>query len=81
MIFDGMLSCRGVPTLNVLSKEDFLNRKPYIKEIIQKNEYGFIPENPEHLSVSVSEEDLSFAAGKAKAQTIENCLKCCFFVK
>ena len=71
MIFDGMLSRRGVPTLDVLSKEDFLKRKPYIKEIIQKNEYRFIPENPEHLSVSVSEEDLSFAAGKAKAQTIE----------
>lgn len=71
MIFDGMLKERGVPALDFSSKEEYLDKKSKIKEIIQANEYGFIPSAPEHLSAEVKEEDTRYAGGKATLRNIE----------
>ncbi len=45
--------------------DDFEKRREEMKKILLENEYGYIPEKPEHLSVEVVEEMRNFCAGKA----------------
>ena len=70
MIFDDILAKRGVPPLDFSSKEEFLKKREKIKETIQKNEYGYIPSPPEHISTKLTQEDVGYAGGKARKQDI-----------
>ncbi len=49
----------------VLTKEDFIPRREELKEILQSEEYGFIPPRPKHLKAKLLKEDPNFCAGKA----------------
>lgn len=65
MIFDGIIKERAIPPLNFRSKEEFLENRDRIKDAVQKNEYGYIPKPPEHMSTALLEEDTCYAGGKA----------------
>lgn len=47
------------------TKEEFEAAKADIKKLLQDEEYGYIPEKPEHLYAEVISEDNRFAAGKS----------------
>ena len=68
----------GVPELlkskngkKISSVADFEKRREEIKDILQYNEYGYIPEAPEHLKVRILSEDYRFSAGKGCLQSLE----------
>ena len=71
MNFEEMLSIRSVPTLSFDGLDRLEEKRSYIKELIQQKEYGALPEKPEHLSISLLEEDSRYAAGKARKQDIK----------
>ena len=49
----------------ITTKEEFESIKPMIKELVQKEEYGYIPNEPESISVEVLETNNRFCAGKS----------------
>lgn len=49
----------------ISTKEDFESAKEDIKKLLQEEEYGYIPEKPEHLYAEVISKDERFAAGRA----------------
>jgi len=65
MIFDDILNNRAIPPLSFSSDKEFLENKDRIKDAVQKNEYGYIPNPPEHMSATLIEEDSRYAGGKA----------------
>ena len=72
MNLDNILKERNVPDLmtslngeKVTTKEQFAKRREELLEIIQKNEYGYMPGAPDKMEVEVTNEPPNFAAGKA----------------
>lgn len=63
-----MQTCRGK---KIKTKSDFMLRREEIKKILQEEEYGYIPEKPEHLTVDVINEMPTFAAGKANKKELK----------
>ena len=65
------LSGLGIPDVlapfgkKITTREEFESVKEDIKKLLQEEEYGYIPEKPEHLYVERVSEDERFAAGRA----------------
>ena len=55
---------------SVKTREDFLRRREEIKKLLSENEYGYIPEKPDHLTFLPVETDNGFSAGKASLTKI-----------
>lgn len=62
-----ILEERGVPSFitGVGSKEEFAKRQEEIRHLLLNEEYGMIPNAPEHMSVEVVSTDDRFCAGSA----------------
>ena len=74
--FDAKLRCvPDVLTSNsgvaVKNKKDFDRRRRELREVLQSEEYGRIPNKPDHFSVTVTNIDKSFCAGKAPLLTLK----------
>ena len=72
MILENILKERKVPDLmtnlageKVTTKEQFTARRKELLEIIQKNEYGYIPAAPDKMEVEITNQPPNFVAGKA----------------
>ena len=74
MNVDDILEKRALKSLSFESVSAHESDKIKAKELLQKEIYGFLPKSPEHFSFSLDSEDLLFAAGKAKLQTLEAAL-------
>ena len=77
-ILEDLIKERNLPELMqlesgapVLTREDFLQRREEIKEILQREQYGFLPKKPEHLSVECVDVMESFAAGRVMLSTLK----------
>lgn len=55
----------------VKSIRDFERRREEIRELLLEYEYGKIPSRPDHFSVTVTDTDKSFSAGKATLLTLK----------
>ena len=71
------LSSRNIPELlrlksgkTVKKLADWEKRREEIKKILQEEEYGYIPEKPDHLDVEVKEEVKNFCAGKCQRKNL-----------
>ena len=53
----------------ITTKEEFEAAKPQIQELLQREEYGFIPEKPDSHKIEIVEKNDRFAAGKATLTT------------
>lgn len=67
-----IISDRKIPELmrlksgaKVKSEADFKKRREEIKKMLQEEEYGYIPEKPDHLDFKIENQYTNFAAGKA----------------
>lgn len=67
------LQKRSVPDLfdGVETKEEWLEKREYVKDILQREEYGYLPPKPEKVSVEVIKRDDRFCAGKAPLETLK----------
>ena len=67
MHLENMINERGLPPLpgNIRSKEDFIREKPNIRHILEEYAYGVMPDAPENMHVTVTEEVRRFCAAHA----------------
>ncbi len=61
----------------VLNERDFEKRREELLELLSEYEYGKMPKRPDHFSVTVTDTDKSFAAGKATLLTLKTTVVVC----
>lgn len=54
----------------ITTKEEFEVRRRELQKLIQEHVYGYVPEKPDHFSVSLISRDVKFCAGKAPLTTL-----------
>ncbi len=66
------LKSRGVPDPfeGVSSRAEWLAKRELIKDVLQKEEYGYLPAKPDSVSVKVISSDPGFCAGKAPLEML-----------
>ena len=71
-MFDEIIKSRKIPPAldQSFQKSGWQKRRGEILEIMQREEYGYIPKKPESMSFTAEETKISFCAGKAKRRII-----------
>ena len=64
---DSLIKERNLPSLlnGACDEESFLKRQTELRELLANHVYGTLPKKPDHMTVEITRENPSYAAGKA----------------